>query len=73
MRKAKSRDIEKEYTKGEFVKKLRRFVDFLEKGKDFRIQIAGEKIRVPKDCVVNIEHESAKKEEEIEFQIKWKK
>ncbi len=73
MKRKKSRDIEKEYTKSEFIKKLRRFADSLESGKKFRIQVKGETIDIPKDAMVNIEHESTKKEEELEFQIKWSK
>ncbi|MCK4636190.1 MAG: amphi-Trp domain-containing protein [Candidatus Moranbacteria bacterium] len=66
------RDIEKVYTKNEFVKKLRRLADALENDKKFIIQIAGEKINIPKDAIVNVEHERSSNEEEIEFQIKWK-
>lgn len=72
MSKIKNRDIEKVYTKGEFVKKLRRLADSLEKGKRFSIQVAGGKITIPKDAEINIEHEKSKGEEELEFQIKWK-
>jgi amphi-Trp domain-containing protein len=72
MKKIKTRDIEKVYTKGEFIKKLRRLADSLEKSKNFSIQVAGDKINVPKDAVINIEHEKGKKKEELEFQIKWK-
>ena len=73
MKTPKPRDIEKAYTKSEFIKKLRRFADSLESGKKFNIQVKGRKIDIPKDAVINIEHESSKKEEELEFQIKWKK
>jgi amphi-Trp domain-containing protein len=70
---AKSRDIEKEYTKKEFIKKLRRLASALEKGGKFSIQVKGRKINIPKTALINIEHESSKKEEEVEFQLKWKK
>lgn len=74
MKKKKTRrDVEKMYTKTEFIKKLRRFADVLETGETFSIQIAGDKISVPKNAIINIEHERGKGEEEIEFQIKWKK
>ena len=69
-RKLKSRDIEKAYSLGQFVAKLRRFADALETGEAFAIQIAGERVRVPKGAIVNIEHERGDGEEEIEFQIK---
>ena len=70
--KLKPRDIEKAYSTAQFVEKLRRLADCLEKGERFDIQIAGERIYVPKHAVFNIEHEREDGEEEIEFQIKWK-
>lgn len=73
MKKSKSRDIEKVYPKKEFIKKLRRLADALEADKKFNIQVAGEKLNIPKEAIVNIEHERNKEEEELEFQIKWKK
>lgn len=70
--KLKDRDIEKTYTTAQFVEKLRRLADCLEQGERFDIQIAGERVYVPKDAIFNIEHEREGREEEIEFQIKWK-
>lgn len=69
----KTRDIEKTYSAKEFVAKLRRLADALEQGKKFTIQIAGERIYVPVSAEFNIEHEREGVEEEIEFQLKWKK
>jgi len=68
----KSRDVEKEYPRKQFIQKLRRLADTLEQGKKFQIQIAGERVSVPSDAVINIEHERGKTVEEIEFQLKWK-
>ena len=70
---ARERDIEKTYPAGEFIEKLRRLADALEKGERFDIQIAGERIFVPVRARYNIEHERSKDGEEIEFQIKWDK
>lgn len=70
--KLKDRDIEKTYTTAQFVEKLRRLADSLEQGEKFDIQIARERIYVPKNAIFNIEHEREGREEEIEFQIKWK-
>jgi len=69
--KKKKIDIEKTYTMGEFIKKIRRLADSLEKNIKFSIQVSGEKICIPKDAIINIEHERAGKNEELEFQIKW--
>ena len=66
------RDIEKSYTKEEFVDKLRRLADCIEKGENFRISIAGEALYVPDRAQFTIEHERGDGENEIEFQIKWK-
>jgi amphi-Trp domain-containing protein len=67
----KKRDLEKSYNPKQMAAKLRRFADSLETGKQFRIQVAGERVLVPKDAVCTIEHERSGSEEEIEFQIKW--
>ena len=66
------RDIEKSYTKEEFVDKLRRLADSIESGENFRISIAGEALYVPDRATFTIEHERGDGENEIEFQIKWK-
>lgn len=66
------RDVEQEYPTAEVVAKLRRLADALETEKPFRIQIAGERIRVPAHATFSIEHERGDGEEEIEFQLKWK-
>ena len=66
------RDIEKAYSRAQFVAKLRRFADSVEQGEPFAIQIGGERIHVPARAVFNIEHERSGDGEEIEFQMKWK-
>jgi amphi-Trp domain-containing protein len=68
---AEERDVEKGYSTEETVAKLRRLADALETGSPFRIQIAGERIRVPARAEFTIEHEREGDEEEIEFQFKW--
>lgn len=65
------RDIEKGYPASQFVAKLRRLADCIENGERFRIQVAGERISVPADAVINIEHEREGNHEEVEFQLKW--
>jgi len=65
MKKVKKIDIEKVYTKAEFIKKLRRLADSLESGKKFSIQVSGEKINVPENSIINIEHEKEKGEEDV--------
>jgi len=69
--KKSERDTEKAYSTGQFVAKLRRLADALEKGEKFEIQIAGERIYVPVRARFNIEHEREGDHEEIEFQMKW--
>ncbi len=65
------RDVERMYGTEEVVAKLRRLADALETGRPFRIQVAGERIRVPARAAFSIEHERSDDEEEIEFQLKW--
>lgn len=68
----RTRDIERIYSTPEVVAKLRRLADALETGTSFRIQIAGERFRVPARAEFSIEHERGDGEEEVEFQLKWK-
>ena len=71
MSKEIERDVEKSYPISDFISKLRRLADSLEKGEQFEIQIAGERVYVPVRATYNIEHERGQGQEEIEFQIKW--
>lgn len=65
------RDVEKVYSKEEFVSKLRRLADAIERNENFRISIAGEPIYVPDRATFSIEHEREGGSHEIEFQINW--
>ena len=65
------RDIEKDYPLPQFIEKLRRLADALERGEKFEIQIAGERIYIPTKAQFSIEHERSSDGEEVEFQIKW--
>lgn len=70
-KKREARDVEKDYPVKQFVAKLRKLADCLEKGKRFRIQVAGERISIPPTATINIEHERRESQEEVEFQLKW--
>ncbi len=65
------REVDKDYTVPEFAAKLRRLADALESGTSFRIQVAGERFRVPKDARISVAHERGDDEEEVEFQVSW--
>ena len=69
---AKERDVTKKYPTKQFIQKIRRLADGLETGEQFVIQIANERIKVPKHAIVSVEHERDGDGEEIEFQITWK-
>jgi amphi-Trp domain-containing protein len=71
MSEKRDRDVEKVYSTPEFVAKLRRLADALERGERFEIQVAGERVYVPAGAEFNVEHERDGDEEEIEFQLKW--
>jgi len=70
-KKKRKRDIEKNYPLNQFVKKLRRLADCIEQGRRFQIQVAGERVSVPANATINIEHERDTSSEEMEFQLKW--
>ncbi len=65
------RDVERFYSTPQLVSKLRRLADALEQDRPFTIQVANERIRVPKRAEFSIEHERGEDQEEIEFQFKW--
>ena len=65
------RDVEKIYAVKDSVAKLRRLADALEAETPFRIQVAGERVRVPKRAEFSIEHERGEDAEEIELQLTW--
>ena len=69
----KYRDIERTCSREEFIAKLRRLADALEAGKPFSIQVAGERVPVPRLAIFSIEHERDGAAEELEFQLKWKR
>lgn len=66
-----TKEIEKKYTKKQTIKILKRLVDSLVKEKNFRMQIKGEKVYIPKESEIEIEYENDKKEQKIEIEIKW--
>ena len=68
----KNRDLERTYSRAQFVAKLRRLADSLETKRPFTIQVAGERLRISADAHFNIEHERTGGEEELEFQLRWK-
>lgn len=67
------RDIDKSYPKKDFIAKLRRLADALEEGKAFTIQVAGERITVPADARISVEHERSEEGDELEFQLTWQR
>jgi len=71
MSEKQNRDVERVYSMSEFVAKLRRLADALERGERFEIQVAEERVYVPARAEFNVEHEREGNEEEIEFQLKW--
>lgn len=66
------RDLERTYSRAQFVAKLRRLADALETSAPFTIQVAGERLRLPADVAFNIEHERAGGLDELEFQLRWR-
>ena len=72
MPKRRARDLERTYSRAQFVAKLRRFADALEKKRAFSIQVAGERLHIPTSATFNIEHERSGGQEELEFQVRWR-
>lgn len=70
-RRRRARDLERTYSRSQFVAKLRRLANALVKKKPFTIQVAGERLHIPAAVAFNIEHERAGGEDELEFQLRW--
>lgn len=64
-------DVERAYSSKETADKLRRIADAIEQGRSFRIQVAGNRLRVPTDGEVQIELQSDGDKGEVEIEIKW--
>lgn len=71
-RRRSDRDLERTYSRAQFVAKLRRLADSLETGRAFTIQVAGERLRIPADALFNVEHERSGGQDELEFQLRWR-
>jgi amphi-Trp domain-containing protein len=75
-KKARTQKIDRDEERGvstqTFVRTLRRVADALEAGKPAVIQVRGERIRIPQDAFLSIEHERDGGSEELELQMKWK-
>ena len=67
----RDRDLERTYSRTQFVAKLRRLADAIESGAAFSIQVANERLRIPADAKFNIEHERSGGVQELEFQLRW--
>jgi len=70
-RRRPERDVVKDYPRRQFIAKLRRLADCLERDERFRIQVAGERVTVPPHATINVEHERGDGTEEIELQLVW--
>ena len=71
--KRSDRDEERGVSAQTFVRTLRRMADALEAGKPALIQVRGERIRIPQDAFLSIEHEREGGREELELQMKWER
>lgn len=65
------RDVEKDVPRKRFIETLRRIADALEKDESFRIQVAGERLTVPADAQLSVEHEREEGVQEVELQFRW--
>ena len=66
-----NRDVERDMTTQQFVATLRRIADALEGDESVRIQVQGQRFRIPRDASLSIEHEAEGGNEELELQLRW--
>jgi amphi-Trp domain-containing protein len=69
----RKRDVTRTCSRGQFAAKLRRLADSIETGGPFTIQVGGERLAIPANATFNIEHERSGPDEELEFQLQWKR
>jgi amphi-Trp domain-containing protein len=67
------RDVDRNCDKGEFVAALRRLADALEAGEPYRVQIGGKRFTVPAGAELVIEHEAEGGDEELAFELRYKR
>ncbi|HEX7036670.1 MAG TPA: amphi-Trp domain-containing protein [Pseudomonadales bacterium] len=67
----RERDVEKQYSDAENIRKLERLLECMKAGKPFAIQVAGKRIYVPVTARFTVEHEIDGSDEELEFQFRW--
>ena len=65
-------EVEKGYSNKQTAEKLRRLAEALEQGKEFEIQVKGQRIYVPADAEIDFEYERTENVHELEVEIKWK-
>ncbi len=73
MKKKVNRDVIKDVSRSVFIAKLRRLADALESNKSFTIQLKNDRLYIPVDPILSIEHERNGKQEELELQISWER
>jgi amphi-Trp domain-containing protein len=67
-----NRDVESIRSRSKFVTLLRRVADAIEAGESVRIQVAKQRVVVPADAQLSVEHEVEGALTELELQLKWK-
>lgn len=68
-----NRDVERISSQSQFVSTLRRLADAIERSESFRIQVLEQRITVPADAELSIEHEIEGDQEEVELQFRWRR
>ncbi|MCU1289611.1 MAG: uncharacterized protein JWN60_1840 [Acidobacteria bacterium] len=64
-------EVEKGYSNKQTAEKLRRLAEAIEQGKEFEIQVGGQRIYVPADATIDFEYERDEESHELEVEIKW--
>jgi amphi-Trp domain-containing protein len=60
-------------SRARFVATLRRIAGAIEAGRPVRLQVAGERVVVPREAEPSVEHEREGDREEIELQLRWRR
>jgi amphi-Trp domain-containing protein len=70
-KKRPARDVTRLKNRRQFIATLERLMKALKANRPFRIQVEGERMLVPGDAELSVEHERSGDEEELEIQLRW--
>ena len=70
-KKRSARDVTRLKNRRQLIATHKRLMKALKANRPFRIQVQGERLLVPGDAELSVEHERSNDEDELEIQLRW--